>query len=85
MTAAEFRTWLERRELSDADAAPLLRAKRHEVWRWRTGERAVPGKVERIVELMDELAAEQTPEMRALRTQWEASARSENRPYWRNS
>lgn len=53
MTATEFSAWIEARGLSDQAAADLLAARRNEVNRWRKGKRTVPGRVARIVELME--------------------------------
>lgn len=53
MTADEFRAWLERRGLNYSQAAPLLAADNSEVLRWAKGERKVPRRVARIVELLD--------------------------------
>lgn len=52
MTAAEFADWMQRRNLTDATAAPLLAASRPEVTRWRNGVRPVPRRVARIIELL---------------------------------
>lgn len=52
MTAEDFRAWLERRGLNYSQAAPLLAADHTEVGRWAKGERKVPRRVVRIVELL---------------------------------
>jgi DNA-binding transcriptional regulator YdaS (Cro superfamily) len=54
VTAAEFRAWLERRGLNYSQAAPLLAAHNTEVMRWAKGERKVPRKIAKIVELRNE-------------------------------
>lgn len=52
MTATEFADWMQKRNLTDTTAAPLLAASRHEVHRWRNGVRSVPRRVARIIELL---------------------------------
>lgn len=54
MTAAEFRAWLERRGWNYTQAAPHLAADHTEVMRWAKGERKVPRRIVRIIELMGE-------------------------------
>lgn len=56
MTAAEFRRWCERRGYSQSEAAEALGASQSAVSRWQTGERAIPGPVERLIETLDHLA-----------------------------
>jgi DNA-binding transcriptional regulator YdaS (Cro superfamily) len=55
LTAAELRAWLERRGLSERAAAPLLAAAQQEVNRWARGERRIPRRVVRIIELLDRI------------------------------
>lgn len=55
MTPAELNAWLERRGLSERAAAPLLAAAQQEVNRWARGERTIPRRVVRIIELLDEI------------------------------
>jgi DNA-binding transcriptional regulator YdaS (Cro superfamily) len=55
VTPAEFRAWLERRGLSERAAAPLLAAAQQEVNRWARGERKIPRRVARIIELLDRI------------------------------
>ncbi|HEX6925445.1 MAG TPA: hypothetical protein VF167_08440 [Longimicrobiaceae bacterium] len=55
MTPTEFRAWLERRGLTYKEAAPLLAAHPNEVERWANGRRKVLRRVERIMDLLDEI------------------------------
>ncbi len=56
MTAADLRAWTERRGLTQEQAAALLAAAQPEVSRWLSGERTVPPRVVRIIELLDQEA-----------------------------
>jgi DNA-binding transcriptional regulator YiaG len=53
MTADEFRAWCERRAYTQAQAAAALNASQSAVSRWQTGERAIPGPVVRLIQLLD--------------------------------
>jgi transcriptional regulator with XRE-family HTH domain len=53
VTAAEFRAWCERRGYTQAQAAAALNASQSAVSRWQTGERAIPGPVVRLIQLLD--------------------------------
>jgi hypothetical protein len=57
VTAADFRAWLERRGWNYTQAAPHLAADHTEVMRWAKGERKVPRRIARIVELLDKVEA----------------------------
>jgi predicted XRE-type DNA-binding protein len=55
VTAEDFRVWLERRNLNQVQAAPLLAARQNEISRWASGTRKIPPRIARIVELLDAL------------------------------
>lgn len=53
MTAADFRAWLESRNLSQRAAAPLLGVTQQAVNYWATGKRPIPETVALLIECLD--------------------------------
>lgn len=53
MTPADLSAWLDRRGLSQRQAAPLLGVTQQAVNLWATGKRPIPGTVVRLIECLD--------------------------------
>ena len=54
MTAAQFKAWRKRMELSQEKAAALLGVTQNAIYQWEAGRRAVSGPVTRLCKMIED-------------------------------